>query len=168
MQLVFTTYEENNQLVGFTIVYPSSKVNWFWYFTVKEELRGQGFGQKICQSSSPKVFLASLFHLTLALGTGMPIPHSDFIAAALQTEPPHFAPIGRCHIGDNPTHHNVLDGLAVWARHGTDLLTEESTPFVHLGFIATFPTAIFKFPSHYNKAVKAICVKNIRDKVSNN
>jgi predicted GNAT superfamily acetyltransferase len=42
MQLVFTTYEENNQLVGFTIVYPSSKVNWFWYFAVKEELRGQG------------------------------------------------------------------------------------------------------------------------------
>ena len=98
---------------------------------------------------SKKVFLASLFHLTLALGTGMPIPHSDFIAAALQTEPPHFAPIGRCHIGDNPTHHNVLDGLAVWARHGTDLLTEEPTPFVHLGFIATFPTAIFKFPSHF-------------------
>lgn len=47
MQLDFTTYEENNKLVGFTIVYPSSKVNWFWYFAVKEELRGQGIGQKI-------------------------------------------------------------------------------------------------------------------------
>ncbi len=47
MQLDFTTYEENNQLVGFTIVYPSSKVIWFWYFAVKEELRGQGIGQQI-------------------------------------------------------------------------------------------------------------------------
>lgn len=47
MQLDFTTYEENNQLVGFTIVYPSSKVNWFWYFAVTEEFRGQGIGQQI-------------------------------------------------------------------------------------------------------------------------
>ena len=42
MHLDFTTYEDNNQLVGFTIVYPGPKVNWFWYFAVKEELRGQG------------------------------------------------------------------------------------------------------------------------------
>ena len=97
----------------------------------------------------PKLFLASLFHLTLALGTGMPIPHSDFVAAALQTEPPHFAPIGRCHIGNNPTHHDVLDALAVGTRHGTYLLAEESSAFVHLGFVATFLTAIFEFPSHF-------------------
>ena len=47
MHLDFTTYEDNNQLVGFTIVYPGPKVNWFWYFAVKEELRGQGMGQQI-------------------------------------------------------------------------------------------------------------------------
>lgn len=47
MHLDFTTYEDNNQLVGFTIVYPGPKVNWFWYFAVKEKLRGQGMGQQI-------------------------------------------------------------------------------------------------------------------------
>lgn len=47
MHLDFTTYEDNNQLVGFIIVYPGPKVNWFWYFAVKEELRGQGMGQQI-------------------------------------------------------------------------------------------------------------------------
>lgn len=47
MHLDFTTYEDNNQLVGFTIVYPGPKVNWFWYFAVKEEHRGQGMGQQI-------------------------------------------------------------------------------------------------------------------------
>ena len=47
MQLDFTVYENDNQQVGFTIVYPGAKVNWFWYFAVKEELRGQGIGQQI-------------------------------------------------------------------------------------------------------------------------
>lgn len=47
MHLDFTVYEDNNQPVGFTIVYPRPKANWFWYFAVKEELRGRGLGQQI-------------------------------------------------------------------------------------------------------------------------
>jgi GNAT superfamily N-acetyltransferase len=71
MHLDFTAYYENDQLIGFTIVYPrpsltsSSSVatqpcsselrrpsllrpfNWYWYFAVKEELRGKGLGQQI-------------------------------------------------------------------------------------------------------------------------
>ena len=47
MHLDFTTYYENGQLIGFTIVYPRPTFNWFWYFAVKEELRGKGLGQKI-------------------------------------------------------------------------------------------------------------------------
>lgn len=35
------------QLIGFTIVYPRPSFNWFWYFAVREELRGKGYGQQI-------------------------------------------------------------------------------------------------------------------------
>ena len=33
--------------MGFTIVYPRDTFNWFWYFAVREELRGKGYGQQI-------------------------------------------------------------------------------------------------------------------------
>ena len=35
------------QFIGFTIVYPRKSFNWFWYFAVREELRGKGYGQQI-------------------------------------------------------------------------------------------------------------------------
>lgn len=35
------------QFVGFTIVYPRKSFNWYWYFAVREELRGKGYGQQI-------------------------------------------------------------------------------------------------------------------------
>lgn len=47
MSLDFTVYYEDENLVGFTIVYPRPQFNWFWYFAVPEELRGQGIGQRI-------------------------------------------------------------------------------------------------------------------------
>lgn len=47
MPLDFTAYMEGDALVGFTIVYPRSDFNWFWYFAVAEDLRGMGYGQKI-------------------------------------------------------------------------------------------------------------------------
>ena len=71
MNLDFTAYYEGEKFIGFTIVYPrpsltsSSSVatqpcsselgrpsllrplNWYWYFAVKEELRGKGLGQQI-------------------------------------------------------------------------------------------------------------------------
>ena len=95
----------------------------------------------------------------------MPVPYADFVAAALQTEPAHLTSIGRCHVGrsssarllpegrkNDTSHHDVLDALAVRTQHGTDFLAEESSAFVHLGFIATFFAAIFKFPSHISSA----------------
>ena len=36
-----------SRLLGLTIVYPRPQFNWFWYFAVPEELRGQGIGQRI-------------------------------------------------------------------------------------------------------------------------
>lgn len=47
MQLDFTAYYEREELIGFTIVYPRKTFNWFWYFAVREELRGKGYGQQI-------------------------------------------------------------------------------------------------------------------------
>lgn len=47
MQLDFTAYYEDGEFVGFTIVYPRKAFNWFWYFAVRNELRGKGVGQQI-------------------------------------------------------------------------------------------------------------------------
>lgn len=47
MSLDFTAYYEGDGLVGFTIVYLRQTFNWFWYFAVKEHLRGKGIGQQI-------------------------------------------------------------------------------------------------------------------------
>ena len=47
MHLDFTAYYQGKELIGFTIVYPRPSFNWYWYFAVKEELRGKGFGHKI-------------------------------------------------------------------------------------------------------------------------
>ena len=60
MSLDFTVYYEDcgtladgnsaagsSRLLGLTVVYPRPQFNWFWYFAVPEELRGQGIGQRI-------------------------------------------------------------------------------------------------------------------------
>jgi len=47
MGLDFTAYYEGEDFIGFTIVYPRPSFSWFWYFAVREDLRGQGYGQQI-------------------------------------------------------------------------------------------------------------------------
>ena len=47
MHLDFTAYYDGDTLIGFTIVYPRPSFNWYWYFAVREELRGKGLGQQI-------------------------------------------------------------------------------------------------------------------------
>ena len=47
MPLDFTAYYDNEDFIGFTIVYPRKSFNWYWYFAVREELRGNGHGQQI-------------------------------------------------------------------------------------------------------------------------
>ena len=47
MHLDFTAYYDGEEFIGFTIVYPRPSFNWYWYFAVKEELRGKGLGQQI-------------------------------------------------------------------------------------------------------------------------
>jgi len=47
MSLDFTAYYDEDDFIGFTIVYPRPSFNWYWYFAVREELRGKGYGQRI-------------------------------------------------------------------------------------------------------------------------
>ncbi|MBR1520912.1 MAG: GNAT family N-acetyltransferase [Bacteroidaceae bacterium] len=47
MSLDFTTYYDEEKFIGFTIVYPRKAFNWYWYFAVREDLRGKGYGQQI-------------------------------------------------------------------------------------------------------------------------
>ena len=47
MPLDFTAYYKDGELIGFTIVYPRKSISWYWYFAVREELRGKGYGQQI-------------------------------------------------------------------------------------------------------------------------
>lgn len=47
MDIDYTAYYEDEQLVGLTMVLRLPKYNWGWYFAVREELRGKGLGQKI-------------------------------------------------------------------------------------------------------------------------
>lgn len=47
MGLDFVAYYGDEGLIGFTIVYPRKTFNWFWYFAVREDLRGRGYGQEI-------------------------------------------------------------------------------------------------------------------------
>ncbi len=47
MSLDFQAYYEGESLIALTIVYPRPSFSWFWYFAVKEELRGRGWGQRI-------------------------------------------------------------------------------------------------------------------------
>ena len=47
MHLDFTAYSEDDNFIGCTIVYPRTSFNWYWYFAVRPELRGQGIGQQI-------------------------------------------------------------------------------------------------------------------------
>ena len=46
MHLDFTAYFEGESFIGFTIVFPYEPFNWYWYFAVRPELRGQGIGQQ--------------------------------------------------------------------------------------------------------------------------
>ena len=47
MDIDYTAYQDGEQIVGLTMVLRLPRYNWGWYFAVREDLRGQGFGQGI-------------------------------------------------------------------------------------------------------------------------
>jgi GNAT superfamily N-acetyltransferase len=44
MHLDFAAYYAGDTFVGFTIIYPRPSFTWYWYFAVRDELRGKGYG----------------------------------------------------------------------------------------------------------------------------
>ena len=40
-------YYESDAFVGFTIVYPRHPFYWLWYIAIREDIRGQGYGQSV-------------------------------------------------------------------------------------------------------------------------
>jgi len=73
--------------------------------------------------SGPELFFAGVLHLALTLWTGLHVPDTNPVAATLQAQTAHFAPVGRCDIGDDAAHDDVLNRMAVGTRHRHDLLT---------------------------------------------
>ena len=50
MDIDYTAYYDGEMLVGLTMVLRLPRYNWWWYFAVRDELRGQGYGQSILTS----------------------------------------------------------------------------------------------------------------------
>ena len=89
----------------------------------------------------------------------MHIPFPDVIAATLQTQPTHLASVGWGDVGNDTSHYDILDGLAVRTRHLNNLLTKEATPLIDIGLVATVFAAIFQFPCHLIIPFRLIFVK---------
>ena len=47
MDIDYSAYYDGNMLVGLFIVLRLPRYNWGWYFAVRENLRGKGYGQSI-------------------------------------------------------------------------------------------------------------------------
>lgn len=47
LDIDYTAYLDGDTFVGLTMVLRLPKYNWGWYFAVRDELRGKGYGQKI-------------------------------------------------------------------------------------------------------------------------
>ena len=50
MDIDYTAYYDGDMLVGLTMVLRLPRYNWGWYFAVRDELRGKGYGQAILTS----------------------------------------------------------------------------------------------------------------------
>lgn len=50
MDIDYTAYYNGEMLVGLTMVLRLPRFNWVWYFAVRKDLRGKGYGQAILTS----------------------------------------------------------------------------------------------------------------------
>ncbi len=50
LDIDYTAYYDDETFVGLTMVLRLPRFNWGWYFAVREELRGKGYGQTILPS----------------------------------------------------------------------------------------------------------------------
>lgn len=61
MDIDYTAYYNSEMLVGFTMVLRLPHYNWGWYFAVREELRGKGYGQEILSAVLEKYRVGNPF-----------------------------------------------------------------------------------------------------------
>ena len=54
MDIDYTAYYDDDMLVGLTMVLRLPRYNWAWYFAVRDELRGKGYGQGILSMALEK------------------------------------------------------------------------------------------------------------------
>ena len=99
-------------------------------------------------SLRPEFPFRGVFHFPSAFGACVSVPDADVLAAAVGAKATHGAVERWCHVANDATHHQVLYGVAVGARHRDDFLAEESAPFVAVGFIAALVAAACGFPRH--------------------
>ena len=50
LDIDYTAYYDDDDFVGLTMVLHLPRYNWGWYFAVREDLRGKGYGQEILSS----------------------------------------------------------------------------------------------------------------------
>lgn len=93
----------------------------------------------------PEFFLFGGFHFSGTAWAGVFVPDPDVAAAAFQAQSAGFATEGRGYVGNDAADNDVLDGMAVGARHRRNLLIEQATTFIDFGFVAAFQAAVFEF-----------------------
>lgn len=76
MDIDYTAYYDGDMLVGLTMVHRLPRYNWGWYFAVREELRGKGYGQGILTAVLDKYSNGRPFVIDIEspLQTGAPNP----------------------------------------------------------------------------------------------
>ena len=82
----------------------------------------------------------------MTTGTGALVPYLDVGTAAAETEPTYLTAERGGYIGDDAAYYDVLYRVAVWAIHRTDLLAEQTTTLVDIGFITARGTTVFLLP----------------------
>ena len=112
-------------------------------------VRFGSFQVVVARLLSPEFLFASIRHLPLTLRAGSTVPDTDPVTTALQAQTANLASEGWSHIGNDATHHYVLDAFAVGARHGRYLLTEQATSLIHIRLIAADAAAILPLPGHH-------------------
>ena len=76
------------------------------------------------------------------------VPKGDAVASAMQAQTADAAAERGGDIANDATDNKVLNALAVGTTDGDDLLSEESTAFIIVGFVATLGAAVGFLPRH--------------------
>ena len=96
----------------------------------------------------PEFLFTREHHLAATFWAGVLIPWPDSVAAAVQTQSSSLAAERRCHICNDATDDQLLNGFAVGAAHGCDVLSEQPVSLVDFGLIAALLALIFFLPRH--------------------